>query len=70
MREHYSNTRIEAACLRCLAYDNYDYKAIVRVLQAGLDRKDTQSFSTKVNPESTAYIRPASSYSSSMEANL
>lgn len=70
LREHYSDTRIEAACLRCIAYDNYDYKAIVRVLQAGLDRKDTQSFSTKVNPESTAYIRPASSYSSSMEANL
>ena len=70
LRDHYSDLRIEAACLRCIAYDNYDYKSISRVLETGLDKKNTPTFSTKVSPTETAYIRPANSYSSSMEVNL
>lgn len=70
LQDHYENSRIEAACLRCIAYDNYEHQSVLRVLQSGLDRKDTPTFSTKVNPEDTAYIRSASNYSSSMEANL
>lgn len=36
------NTRLEAACERALHYQNYSYKTILKILQAGLDQEPIQ----------------------------
>lgn len=69
--EKYSADRLEASCLRAVAYDNYEYKSLVKILEKNLDSKDTASFSTKaIDPNITSYLRPSNTYSSSMEVNL
>ena len=68
--DKYGAKRLDDACLRAIAFDNYEYNAICRILENKLDTKDTQSFSTKViDVNSTAYIRSANEYNSSMEVN-
>lgn len=72
LNETYGSDRLENACLRSIAYDNYDYKSLKRILEEGLDNKETKSFSVKLpkgDISQSAYIRPASNYSSSMEVN-
>ena len=71
LAEKYSNDRLESACLRAVAYDNYAYKAISNILKNKLDQQSTQSFGTvKVrNIKDSAYIRDAKEYSSDMEVN-
>ena len=44
LAEKYSNDRLEAACLRAVAYDNYAYKAISNILKNNLDQQSIQSF--------------------------
>ena len=47
LAEKYSNGRLESACLRAVAYDNYSYKAISNILKNKLDQQSTQSFGTE-----------------------
>ena len=67
----YDNERLEEACLRAILFDNYSYKSLKRILKEGLDKKNTSSFSLKreIDIDNSAYIRPASDYASTMEAN-
>ena len=71
LAEKYSNERLESACLRAVAYDNYAYKAISNILKNKLDQQSTQSFGTaKVQDvKNSAYLREAKEYSSDMEVN-
>ena len=66
----YGAKRLDDACLRAVAFDNYEYDALVRILDFKLDSKNTKSCSTKViDSHSSAYLRSANEYSSSMEVN-
>ena len=71
LAEQYSNERLEEACLRAIAFDNYSHHSLKKILAEGLDKKGTKTFSTKqaANSEEYAYIRAASDYSSIMEVN-
>lgn len=71
LAEKYSNDRLEAACLRAVAYDNYAYKTISNILKNKLDQQSTQSFGVvKIKDiKDSAYIRDATEYSSDMEVN-
>jgi len=71
LAEKYSNDRLESACLRAVAYDNYAYKAISNILKNKLDQQSTQSFGTaKVQDiKNSAYLRDAKEYSSDMKVN-
>lgn len=67
----YGSERLEEACLRAILFDNSSYKSLKKILEEGLDKKNTHSFSTKreIDIDVAAYIRPASDYASTMEAN-
>ncbi|MBA3535116.1 MAG: IS21 family transposase [Tatlockia sp.] len=67
----YGNERLEEACLRALLFDNYSQKSLKKILEEGLDKKNTSTFSTRREIESNtgAYLRPASEYTSTMEAH-
>jgi transposase len=67
----YSADRLELACLRASAYDNYTYNAISNILKNKLDQKSTESFGVKKisNIKDSAYVRDAKEYSSDMEVN-
>lgn len=69
--EEYGNIRLEEACLRAILFDNYSHKSLKTILEEGLEKKNTKSFSTKreININNVAYIRPASNYASTMEAH-
>lgn len=68
--DKYGAKRLDDACLRAIAFDNYEYKVISRILENNLDAKNTRSCSTKViDVNSTAYIRSSNEYCSSMEVN-
>ena len=68
--DKYGAKRLDDACLRAIAFDNYEYNVILRILECNLDSKNTKSCSTKViDSKVCAYIRPANEYSSSMEVN-
>jgi hypothetical protein len=71
LAEKYNNDRLESACLRAVAYDNYAYKAISNILKNKLDQQSTQSFgAVKVEDiKNSAYIRDAEEYSSNMDVN-
>lgn len=71
LAEKYSNDRLEAACLRAVAYDNYAYKAISNILKNNLDQQSIQSFGVEKVKDSQdgAYIRDGKEYSSDMEVN-
>jgi transposase len=67
----YCNSRLEAACLRAVTYDNYTYEAISNILKNKLDQKsalDIESSKEK-NNRASAYIRDSKEYSSEMEVN-
>lgn len=63
----YENSRLEEACLRAIVFENYDYKSLSKILENGLDKKQTKSFSTRKNI--SAYINDSALYSSNMEVN-
>ena len=67
----YGIDRLEAACLRAVAYDNYAYEAISNILKNKLDQQSSQSLEIdKVkNIKASAYIRDSKEYSSDMEVN-
>ena len=69
--EKYDDNRLEAACLRAVAYDNYSYEAISNILKNKLDQQTTESFGVnKVKDiNDSAYIRDPKEYSSDMEVN-
>ena len=71
LTEKYSKERIEAAVLRAVTYDNYNYKVITNILENKLDQQSTESFGVnKVsNVKDGAYIRDPEEYSSDMEVN-
>jgi hypothetical protein len=71
LAEEYSNNRLENACLRAIVFDNYSYKSLKKILEDGLDSKNTKTCSTKryIALDNIAYIRPANEYSSDMEAH-
>ena len=71
LAEQYGANRLEASCLRAVTYDNYDHQSLRKILEDRLDEKNTKSFSNHraVNPTESAYIRPATEYSSDMEIN-
>jgi hypothetical protein len=67
----YCNSRLEAACLRAVTYDNYTYEAISNILKNKLDQQsalDIESSKEK-NNRASAYIRDSKEYSSEMEVN-
>lgn len=57
----YSADRLELACLRASAYDNYTYNAISNILKNKLDQKSTESFGVKKisNIKDSAYVKDA-----------
>jgi transposase len=69
----YGNDRLEAACLRSVTYDNYEYRALCNILSNELDKITLQNASTKntieLKPHDTSYIRPSEEYISDMEVN-
>ena len=68
--DKYGAKRLDDACLRAIAFDNYEYDAIARILEYNLDSKNNQSCSTKViDSNASAYVRNESEYTSSMEVN-
>lgn len=71
LAEEYNDKRLENACLRALVFDNYSYESLKKILEDGLDTKNTKSCSTKryVTLDDIAYMRPANEYSSDMEAH-
>ena len=71
LAESYNSDRLELACLRAVAYDNYDYNAISNILKNKLDQQPTESsLVAKVkNVADSAYIRDPNEYSSDMEVN-
>lgn len=71
LSETYGIDRLEAACLRAVAYDNYAYEAISNILKNKLDQQASQSLKVdKVkNIKASAYIRDSKEYSSDMEVN-
>ena len=71
LAEKYGNDRLEAACLRAVAYDNYAYKAISNILKNNLDQQSTQIIRavTIKDAKDGAYIRDSKEYSSDMEVN-
>ena len=71
LSETYGIDRLEAACLRAVAYDNYAYEAISNILKNKLDQQSSQSLEIdKVkNIKASAYIRDSKEYSSDMEVN-
>ena len=69
LRNKHNGTRLEAACLRAITFDNYEYKSISKILDDKLDQQSTQSFGTHQITEDSAYIRHPDEYSSSMEVN-
>lgn len=71
LAEKYGNDRLELACLRAVAYDNYAYKAISNILKNKLDQQSTESFGVNKAKDikDSAYIRDPKEYSSDMEVN-
>ena len=71
LADSYGEDRLELACLRAAAYDNYTYNAIANILKSKLDQQSTESFGAKKisNIKDSAYIREAEEYSSDMEVN-
>jgi len=71
LADTYGNDRLEDACLRALLFDNYSHKSLKKILEDGLDKKNTSTFSTRreIDTDTAAYLRPASDYTSTMEAN-
>ncbi|HZH60292.1 MAG TPA: IS21 family transposase [Metabacillus sp.] len=71
LSETYGNDRLETACLRAVAYDNYAYETISNILKNKLDQQLARCFgANKVkNIKDSAYIRDSKEYSSDMEAN-
>jgi len=67
----YGNNRLEAACLRAVAYDNYTYEAISNILKGKLDKQSSLDLeiSKAKNIKASAYIRDPGEYSSNMEVN-
>lgn len=69
----YSKDRLEAACLRSLAYDNYEYKTLYNILSNDLDKINTQDAASVKTPElkyhENSYIRSSEEYISDMEVN-
>ena len=67
----YDDNRLEAACLRATAYDNYAYEAIANILKNKLDQQFMQNIelSKAKNLKASAYIRDPKEYSSDMEVN-
>ena len=71
LAKNYGNERLEGACLRAVLFDNYSHDSLKKILEEGLDKKNTKTFSTKraANIDDFAYVRAASDYTSSMEEN-
>jgi len=67
----YGNNRLEAACLRAVAYDNYTYEVISNILKGKLDKQSSLDLeiSKAKNIKASAYIRDPGEYSSNMEVN-
>ena len=72
LKDKYSSERLELSCVRAVAYDNYAYKAIAKILEENLEQEPTApSCSAKAvsNIADSAYIRKPEEYSSDMEVN-
>ena len=71
LSESYDSSRLETACQRAIAYDNYTYKAISNILKNKLDEHPISDATTSkaIDAEDTAYIRNPEEYSSNMEVN-
>ena len=67
LADKYNASRLEDACLRAIVFDNYSYKALSRILENGLDKKQTKTFSIK--KLACFYTDKDNTYSSSMEIN-
>ena len=63
----YEESRLEDACLRAIAFENYDYKSLKKFLEKGLDQKQTKTFSTE--KKAAAYCHDGAVYSSNMEVH-
>ena len=47
LTDEYNNERLESACLRAIVFDNYSYQSLKKILEDGLDSKNTKTYSTK-----------------------
>jgi hypothetical protein len=63
----YEESRLEDACLRAIAFENYDYKSLKKILEKGLDQKQIKTFSTE--KKAAAYCHDGAVYSSNMEVH-
>jgi hypothetical protein len=75
LEEKYGKDRLELACQRSIAYDNYEHKALCNILSNELDKvkPQTQDLGTGKTPQKKlsegSYVRSAEEYTSDMEAN-
>ena len=72
LTDKYNSERLESACTRAVAYDNYAYKAIAKILEENLDKESIpQNGRVKAASDAneSAYIRKSEEYSSDMEVN-
>ena len=71
----YGKDRLELACLRSIAYDNYEYKALSNILSNELDKiklSNGDSNVEKASPEKLSegsYVRSSEEYISDMGVN-
>ena len=72
LKDKYDSERLELACVRAVAYDNYAYKAIAKILEENLEQESiTPSCGARTVSDvaDSAYIRKPEEYSSDMEVN-
>lgn len=72
LKDKYDSERLELACARAVAYDNYAYKAIAKILEDNLEQEPNIASCvarTVSDVAESAYVRKPEEYSSDMEVN-